>query len=265
LTYRDEDKTEDAGYWIADKLTRLLITFDIDFELPFTEPIDRLANVPSWYDREFLLDETLNPQNLFTMKLYPEITTHFLRHNPNVDKVLGNKIKLVNSFIRTCADPDTDLNTFRDSKQITLPNPSTKFIDMFKWKERFSSFHMFANTVIKLPVEKFDSGLDRVYSRPTRIYYEFDFICQGERNFNKPGKLETASIDFLYAASIGDLEKMKQLQGLVDIDVCDDRGVNAFVIAVVCAHRTHGYTYVVLDFSVLAIVCPCRLIAIIKL
>jgi hypothetical protein len=173
LTYRDDNKSEDVGYWIADKLVRLLVKFDIDFQQPATEPIDRLVTIPSWYDREFLLDETLNPQNLFTKKLYPEKSMHFLRFNPNVDKVLQDKIELVDNFLKICADPDTDFSIFRESKTIAVPNASPKFVEIFKWKERFSYFQAFSNNVLFFPVDKFDQSTDLVF-RQIRLT---DFRC----------------------------------------------------------------------------------------
>ena len=48
-----------------------------------------------------------------------------------------------------------------------------------------------------------------------------------------PGRQEQASVEFLQAALNNDIEKIKSLKHYVNIDVCDNKGLNALIIAVV--------------------------------
>jgi hypothetical protein len=201
------------GFWCGDKLVRILSILQIDYEMPDIDPIDRTVNLNSWYDRETLLYETLNPQNIFCNKYSNEKLNRFMREDPYLEEILFDKKEMVDKYLKICsADVNIDHKIYHISKFIEVLNTTRNLIEIFKHTEKYSSF----GSIVK---EKY--GLDLS-------------IFEGNHlNRKDPGSLETASVDFLQACIDQNLEKMKSLKSLVNINVCDNEGLNALLIAVV--------------------------------
>ena len=122
---RYPNDTEDVGYWNGDKLVRLLTSQRSKFNFEDLEPISTRVELCSWYDRENLLFDTLNPQNLFLNRLKSSKSNQFIKDDPYMDKVLKNKtvfydefIKLFNSyFVKEAAGQDLDVVSEFKKKQ----------------------------------------------------------------------------------------------------------------------------------------------------
>ena len=67
------------------------------------------------------------------------------------------------------------------------------------------------------------------------VGFELNGFKKSNRKFysSSIGRLETSSIEFLNACNERNIEKLKQLKNLVDIDVCDNRGYSPLIISVV--------------------------------
>ena len=158
LTYKNK-KTQDIGFWCGDKLVRILTTQEINYETPDIEEIDRIVHVNSWYDRETLLYEILNPQNMFSNKHYNEQLNTFMREDPYIEEILLDKREMVDEFLRICAPCEIDLNLFHISKFIQVPNTTRNLIEIFKHLEKYTNFKTIAKKKYGLDLEIFESKL----------------------------------------------------------------------------------------------------------
>ena len=156
LTY-NHNSTQDIGFWCGDKLVRILTVQEIDFKMPEVDPIDRVIHVNSWYDREALLYETLNPQNLFCNKFSIEQLNQFIREDPYVEEILVDKRELVDQFLSICPPDTQDLKVFKMSKFIEVPNITRNLIEIFKHTEKYSNYKEFARENYGLDLTIFES------------------------------------------------------------------------------------------------------------
>jgi hypothetical protein len=156
LTYKN-NKTRDIGFWCGDKLIRILITQEIDYQIPDIDEIDRIVHINSWYDRETLLYEILNPQNMFSNKYYNEQLNTFMREDPYIEDILLDKREMVDEFLRICAPFEIDLKLFYMSKFIQVPNITRNLIEIFKHLEKYSNFKTIAKKKYGLDLEIFES------------------------------------------------------------------------------------------------------------
>jgi hypothetical protein len=88
------DNSEDIGFWNGDKLVRLLVSIqNVDFKFDDFEPINKNIELKSWYSRDLLLHDTLNPPNIFVNKHINAKENNFIKgftrlcaHTINKDK-----------------------------------------------------------------------------------------------------------------------------------------------------------------------------------
>ncbi len=215
LKYPNE--TEDVGYWNGDKLVRLLVSQSCKFAFEGIEPIDKQVVLNSWYDRESLLFDTLNPQNVFLNRLKSSRSNQFIKDDPYVDRVLQNKTVFYDEFIKVFHSymniDVVDVGAFKEKRTFMVDNLTPHLMEIFKHFQRFSYFYERMQAVI-------------------------DFNVDGFQNCNRdlylpPGFLETNSVQFLNACNERNLDKVKMLRPFVDIDVCDNEGYSPLIIAVV--------------------------------
>jgi len=169
---------EDVGFWIGDKLIRLIVSINVNFAFKDLDEIDKKFELKSWYDREILLEETLNPQNMFLNKLSKVKDNAFIRNDPYIEKLLEKNIAFYDKYLNS-------FQALRDS-------------------------------------------------------------------FSLPGIVETCSIELLNACNQENLDKVKELKNHVNIDVCDNRGYNSFIISVVCYY--YIFYYKSFNFKTLTII-----------
>ena len=124
--------------------------------MPDIDPIDRIVHVNSWYDRETLLYDILNPQNMFCDKYYNEQLNRFMREDPYIEDILLGKREMVDEFLRICA-ADCDLKIFQMSKFIEVPNITRNLIEIFKHTEKYNSFKTIAKKKYNLDLSIFES------------------------------------------------------------------------------------------------------------
>lgn len=160
---RYPNETEDVGYWNGDKLVRLLISQKSKFSFNDLDPIDKEITLVSWYDRENLLFDTLNPQNLFLNRLKSSRTNQFIKDDPYIEKVLKNKtifydefIKLFHSFMKIERTEELD-DEFRKKLKFKVENMTPYLLDIFKHYQRFAYFYQNMKNVIDFNIEGFQN------------------------------------------------------------------------------------------------------------
>ena len=93
------------------------------------------------------------------------------------------------------------------------------------------------------------------------FFYDSFFDSGTITNRESTGCLETASVEFLQASMDQNLEKLKVLKPFVNVNVCDNNGLNALLIAVVSvAAASHTIDWLVFLFFWIKIKCNIKLI-----
>ena len=216
----------DVGYWSGDKLIRLIVPFGVEFTFDGIEDIlDKQVELKSWFDREYLLFDTLNPQNLFLNRIFSNKANNFIKTDPHVDKVLQMKkafneefIRAFERFSRLNSSPDEFIQMYKKSRSVVVENQTPSLLEMFKHYHRYAVFKQNMQQILNL---------------------NFNGIESSNRTaFSHPGLLETTSLEFMSACNEKNLEKAKSLKSFVNIDVCDNKGYTSLVLAVVCIMLT---------------------------
>ncbi len=241
--------TEDVGFWNCDNLVRLLVPLNIKFECDELEPLENEVTLSSWYDRENLLFETLNPQNLFLNRVKSSKSNQFIRDDPYIEKVLKHKtifydefIHLFQKYLKQGKDVNI-INEFKKTKTFKVKNITPHLLEIFKHFQRFSYFYQNLQSAdIQLNVEGFENCnfwffLFYLFISDYCLNF-FDLQKKKKLKANRelygpPGLHETNSIEFLKACYERNLDKVKQLRQLVDINVCDNQGYSPIILAVV--------------------------------
>ena len=149
----------DVGYWNGDKLIRLLGSSNINFSFNQIENIDKRVELNSWYDRENLLYDTLNPQNIFLNRLNSSQANNFIKSDPYMDKVLEQKVVFYDQFLKAF-ERFLDLNAhqydYRKSQVIEVENITPNLLEIFKHFSRFRVFHKNLKTVLNFDIRGFE-------------------------------------------------------------------------------------------------------------
>lgn len=140
--------SEDIGFWNGEKLARLLTSANVDFKYDDFEPIDKRIELKSWYSRDNLLYDTLNPQNIFNKRHKNAKENNFIKDDPYVDKVLQNKTIFYDEFIKSF-EKYLKLNTANEEKidekykknvRVEVFNVTPSLLEIFKHFHSFSHF-----------------------------------------------------------------------------------------------------------------------------
>ncbi len=213
------NNTEDVGFWIGDKLIRLIVSINVNFAFKDLDEIDKKIELKSWYDRESLLEETLNPQNMFLNKLSKVRDNAFIRNDPYIDKLLEKNVafydRYLNSFQALIKEEYENIDHFRKNKIINVENITPTLLEILKYYRRFKIYHTNLRRSINFDMINFEN--------------------EKRDSFSSPGIVENCSIELLNACNQENLDKVKELKNQVNLDVCDNRGYNSFIIAVVCS------------------------------
>ena len=102
----------------------------------------------SWYSRDNLLHDTLNPQNIFIKKHKNTKENNFIKDDPYVDKVLKNKIIFYDEFIKSFekhlkmnSENDERINDkYKKNTYIEVFNITPSLMEIFKHFYSFSHF-----------------------------------------------------------------------------------------------------------------------------
>ncbi len=200
-----------------------------------SDTIDNQVELCSWFDRENLLYDTLNPQNIFLNRLHSSSKSkQFIKNDPYVDKVLEQKIHIYTEYLKAFekflkvnvhtpkkseSDQQHEQNLndqserYKQNYLIKLENITPSLMELFKYFKRFQIFHSNLKQNLNFDIDGFEK-------------------CDREK-FASPGLLETSSIELLNACNERNLNKVKSLKNYVNFDVCDNRGYSPLIISVV--------------------------------
>ena len=142
------DNSEDIGFWNGDKLVRILSAVNVVFKFEDVEPIDKKVELKSWYSRDSLLHDTLNPQNIFNKRHKNSKENNFIKDDPYVDKVLRTKtifydefIKSFEKFLKLETNDDYKIDfKYKQDRKIDVLNITPSLLEIFKHFNRFSDF-----------------------------------------------------------------------------------------------------------------------------
>jgi hypothetical protein len=235
---------EDVGYWNGDKLTRLLVPVEANFVYTELDSMDMSVEIKSWYDRDNLLKETLNPQNIFLNTVTNSKSLSFIRNDPYMEKVLQQKKLLHEHYLNVLEDlmkqhngeRPVDLSEFLQNRLVNVDNLTPNLMDMFKHFKKMSCFNKNFSKILNIDLSSFEKCniflSPENYARRCFGIIQLLFLAKREY-FGSAGFLETSSIQFLNACDEKNLDKLRSLRNYVDIDVCDNRGYSPLIISVV--------------------------------
>ena len=156
---RYPNKTEDVGFWCGEKLVRLIVPFQVKLNIAEFEAVSKQVELVSWYDRESLLFDTLNPQNLFLNRVRSSKSNKFIKDDPYIEKVIQSKKIFYNEFIDLFArhlDQKVDEMDFKTNKLISVYNLTPNLLEIFKNFKRFSPFHQKISSSLDLDIKSFE-------------------------------------------------------------------------------------------------------------
>ncbi|CAF0708033.1 unnamed protein product [Brachionus calyciflorus] len=210
------NNTQDVGFWNGDTLVRILTPVDINFTANDLEPVDKKIDLKSWFSRENLLYDTLNPQNLFSNKIFSTQSNKFIRNDPYIDKVIQQRTLFYEQYLKEF-EKYLQLKNFnqleyRKDKQVIIPNITDNLKNIFIFQKRFDFYDKTCVNVLDFSVKDFES--------------------MNREKFGSPGLIETYSIELLNACIQKNWEGVKVLKNLVNFDVCDNRGYSPIIIAI---------------------------------
>ncbi len=222
-----QNNREDVGFWAGDKLIRLIVSINVNFTFKDLDEIDKKIELKSWYDRESLLEETLNPQNMFLKKLNKVRDNAFIKNDPYIDKLLEKNITFYDqylySFEALIKIENENIDYFKKNQVIQVENITPTLLEILKYYRRFKIYH---NSL-----------------RRSMNFDMINFEKEKRDSFSSPGILETCSIELLNACNQENLDKIKELKNHVNLDVCDNRGYNSFIISVVYFLKIYLYFF----------------------
>jgi hypothetical protein len=163
------DNSVDVGYWYGDKLVRLLASSNINFSFTQIEPIDKKIHLNSWYDRENLLFDTLNPQNIFLNRLTSSKANKFIKSDPYMEKILEQKVVFYDQFLKAF-EKFMEVNgggggggggskyydEYRSSEMIEVENITPSLLEIFKHFSRFKMFNKNLKSILNFDVRGFE-------------------------------------------------------------------------------------------------------------
>lgn len=156
------DNTEDVGFWNGDKLIRLLISVPINFSVSDLDPVDKKVDLKSWFSRENLLFDTLNPQNLFSKKIFSSQSNKFIKNDPYVDKVIWSRTLFYEQYLKEFEKylqlKDFNKLEYRIDKQILVPNISENLKNIFIFQKRFDFYDKICSSTLNFSVKDFELG-----------------------------------------------------------------------------------------------------------
>lgn len=154
------------GFWNGDKLARLLVSLNINFNFNEIDNIDKTVQLNSWYDRENLLFNTLNPQNMFLNRLNSSKSNNFIKSDPYVDKVLENKMTFYDEYLKAIekffnknfnyANYQNNRLEYLKNKTIKVENITPTLLELFKHYKRYNMFHKYMISVLKFDINGFE-------------------------------------------------------------------------------------------------------------
>lgn len=123
----------------------MLIPVDISFNFSELDQIDKSIEIKSWYDRESLLYDTLNPQNIFTNRLYNSRTNQFIKSDPYIDRVLEQKTLFFDEYFREFEKflriSNFNKLEYKKDKIVEVDNLSDSLREMFKHFKRYEFYN----------------------------------------------------------------------------------------------------------------------------
>lgn len=156
------DNSQDVGFWNEDKLIRLLISVPINFSISDLEPVDKKIDLKSWFNRENLLYDTLNPPNLFSKKIFSSQSNKFIKSDPYVDKVIRSRTLFYEQYLKEFEKylqlKDFNELEYRIDKQILVPNLSENLKNIFMFQKRFDFYDKICCNTVDFSVKDFESG-----------------------------------------------------------------------------------------------------------
>ncbi len=139
-------------------MIRLLCKLAINYETKDIDQIDRKIFLNSWYDRETLFDEILNPQNIFCNKDQNKELNRFIREDPYLENILFEKKKIIDEYLRICNEYNMDIKIFETNKIIEVPNTTPNLIEMFKHHEKYFPFKILLKEKYNFDLTIFESN-----------------------------------------------------------------------------------------------------------
>jgi hypothetical protein len=143
-------------------LIRLIVSLDIELpiDLEENESIDKFVELNSWYDRENLLNDELNPQNIFLNRNMTTNTDIFIRTDPFIDKVLLHKIKLIEEYLKSfekylSSGKDFEKIKYSESKLVKIDNITPNLKEIFKYFNKFDNFNKQINESLNINIDAF--------------------------------------------------------------------------------------------------------------
>jgi hypothetical protein len=157
---------EDVGYWSGDKLIRLLVPVEATFVYNDLDPVEKTIEIKAWYDRENLLRETLNPQNLFLNTIVNSRALNFIKNDPYMDKVLEQKKLIhehyINVLEKWLSESILDLepitfDEFLKEKSVDVENLTPCLTEIFKHFRQFSCFNKNFSSILNVDLSAFEN------------------------------------------------------------------------------------------------------------
>ena len=140
---------------------RLLASSNINFTFTQIEPIDKKVTLNSWYDRENLLFDTLNPQNIFLNRLQSSKTNQFITSDPYMEKILEQKVVFYDQFLKAFEKfmEANNGNEYRQTEIIEVENITPNLLEIFKHFSRFKMFNKSLYSILNFDVRGFEKCL----------------------------------------------------------------------------------------------------------
>ena len=156
------NNTQDVGFWTDDKLIRLLVPIDITFSANDLDPVDKKIDLKSWFSRDNLLFDTLNPQNLFSNKVISTQSNKFIKNDPYIDKVIQQRTLFYEQYLKEFEKylqiKDFNKLEYRKDKQVDVPNITELLKNIFIYQKRFDFYDKICVNVLNFSVKDFETS-----------------------------------------------------------------------------------------------------------
>lgn len=155
------DNTADVGYWYGDKLIRLLVSLNMNFNFTEMDPLDKTVEIKSWFDREHLLSDTISPQNMFVNRIFSSKSSGFIRTDPFVDKILEERknvyAEYVRAFEKYCNLLKSNPKEFNSNKLVQVDNITPLLVEIFKHFKKFTFFNRNLSKLLNIDLNAFET------------------------------------------------------------------------------------------------------------
>lgn len=167
LKYADTNE-EDVGFWLGDKLIRLLTALNVNFEFADIEQPDKHAEIRSWNDPDIMFANEADSQNMFLGRVTAagKSLRETNKNDPYIDKVLKERENLHNEFLKSLDSLlSSSSNETNKSSDLYPPNKIVEVKNLTKVLKEifiyFRKYDIFNNKIAKrlnIDINGFDLG-----------------------------------------------------------------------------------------------------------